>query len=73
MTDHHAEIAKTLTETFKASLDEAVREQISEARLHELTIAIHTALSSEQLELAEYLEEVVKKLRAGIERPQIEL
>ncbi|MGD9000859.1 MAG: hypothetical protein PVF75_10620 [Granulosicoccaceae bacterium] len=73
MTDHHEEVANKIMETFKASLDEAVREQISEARLHELATAIQVALSAERMVLAEYLEDVVKKMRAGAERPQIEL
>ncbi|MGD8743556.1 MAG: hypothetical protein PVH46_09030 [Granulosicoccaceae bacterium] len=73
MTDHHEEVADKIAETFKASLDEAVREQINEARFHELATAIRAALSAERLVLAEHLEDVVKKIRSETDRPQIEL
>lgn len=73
MTDNQEDIANKITETFKASLDTAAREQIDEARFHELASAIRSALAAERLVMAEHLEDVVKKIRAGTDRPQIEL
>ena len=61
MTDHHEETAKTVMEAFKASLDENVREQISDAQFDQLVHAIREALSSERARVADQIEGVVKK------------
>ena len=73
MTDHYEETANTVVEAFKGSLDESVRDQISDAQFDDLAAAIRDALSTEKARIADQIEGVVKKLRTEVDKIELEL
>ena len=73
MTDRHQELATQVVEAFKAKLSEAARGHISAAQFEELNFMIREALSVEREATTALVEELLGKLRAGIERPELEL
>lgn len=73
MTDRHQELATRVVEAFKANLGEAARGHISAAQFEDLNLMIREALSEEREATAALLEELLRKLRADIERPELEL
>lgn len=73
MTDHHREVAEKIVTAFKAELSDATQKQIADARFEALTRAITEALSEERANAADLVENVVKRLRAEVEKPELGL
>jgi len=73
MTDHNREVAEKIVAAFKAELSDTTQKQIADARFEALTRAIREALSEERADAAELVENVVKQLRAEVEKPELGL
>ena len=73
MSNHYDDIAKTVVAGFKSTLNESTRSQITPAQFTELTNAIHKVLSVEKSKVVSQIDAMVKKLRAEVDRPEIEL
>lgn len=73
MTDRHYELAAKVVEAFKSGLSGTAREQISDSQFGQLTIMIREAISEELETAADLIEEVAKKLREGVEKPDLGL
>ncbi|ADE13550.1 hypothetical protein Nhal_0355 [Nitrosococcus halophilus Nc 4] len=73
MTNRHQEIAEKAVEAFKELLSEQARQQISDRQFDELALIIREALSEELENAVEIAEDMVKRLRAQVERPELEL
>ncbi|MEM4657641.1 MAG: hypothetical protein QXX77_04375 [Candidatus Methanosuratincola sp.] len=73
MTNHNEEVARKIAEDFLASLDEPVRVQITEAQLDNLVSAIRKVLSAEKSRIADQIEDIVGKLRAEVDKPELDL
>lgn len=73
MTNHNEEVARKIAEDFIASLDESVKEKITEAQIDNLVSAIRKVLSAEKARVADQIEDIVKRLRAEIDKPELDL
>jgi len=73
MSDHYEDIAKTLVEGFKMSINEDARSQITAAQFNDLARAIQKTLSVEKSKVVSQIEVTIKKLRSEVDRPEIEL
>lgn len=73
MADRHYELAEKVVETFKSSLSETAREQISDSQFGELALMIREAISEELETATDLIEEVARKLREGVEKPDLGL
>ncbi|MEM4407491.1 MAG: hypothetical protein QXI19_01975 [Candidatus Caldarchaeum sp.] len=66
-------MARKIAEDFIASLDESVKEKITEAQIDNLVSAIRKVLSAEKARVADQIEDIVKRLRAEIDKPELDL
>ncbi|QBQ54142.1 hypothetical protein [Nitrosococcus wardiae] len=73
MANRHQEVAEKVVEAFKELLSEQAREQISDRQFDELALIVREALSEELENAVEIAEDMVKRLRAQVERPELEL
>ena len=71
MTNRHQERAEQIVATFKQSLDAKVVQYITDAQFTALTLMIKEAMGEELGFAAEQLEQVIRKLRAESERPDM--
>ena len=71
MTNRHQERAEKIVATFKQSLDKKVVKQITDAQFSALTLMIKEAMGEEAGFAAEQLEQVIRKLRAESEKPDL--
>jgi hypothetical protein len=71
MTNRHQEKAENIVATFKQSLDAKVLQHITDAQFIGLTLMIKEAMGEELGFAAEQLEQVIRKLRAESERPDM--
>ena len=73
MVEHHEETAEKVVAAFKSSLKEEICQQINRTQFDELERAIRQALSDERAMAVELIEELVKKMRSKVDRPELEL
>jgi hypothetical protein len=73
MTNRHDELAQKVVQTFKAELPEQVLSEISEGQFDELAAMIREAISEELRFAAELIEQAARRLRKGVERPELGL
>lgn len=73
MIKRHQDKASNVVEAFSNSLDEVARQKITDAQLKGLESMIVEAMGNELGVAAEMLDEVVKRLRAESERPDLGL
>ena len=73
MVDRHQQLAQKVVEAFRARLSEDARQQISQTALDELALMIREALSEELESAAASVEELARKLRANIDKPELGL
>ncbi len=71
MTNRHQQTAEKIVATFKQSLDKNIAQQITEAQFNTLTLMIREAMGEEAGFAAEQLEQVIRKLRAESEKPDL--
>ncbi len=71
MTNRHQERAEKIAAAFKQSLDKNVAKQITDAQFKTLTLMIREAMGDEAGFAAEQLEQVIRKLRAESEKPDL--
>ena len=71
MTNRHQERAEKIVATFKQSLDKKVAKQITDAQFNKLTLMIREVMGEEAGFAAEQLEQVIRKLRAESEKPDL--
>ena len=71
MTNRHQERAEKIVATFKQSLDKKVAKQITDAQFNDLTLMIREVMGEEAGFAAEQLEQVIRKLRAESEKPEL--
>ena len=71
MTNRHQQRAEKIVATFKQSLDAKVAQQITEAQFNALTLMITEVMGEEAGFAAEQLEQVIRKLRAESEKPDL--
>ena len=71
MTNRHQERAEKIVATFKQSLNDNVVQQISDAQFNTLILMIREAMGEEAGFAAEQLEQVIRKLRAESEKPDL--
>jgi hypothetical protein len=71
MTNRHQEKAENIVATFKQSLDAKVLQHITDAQFIGLTLMIKEAMGEELGFAAEQLEQVIRKLLAESERPDM--
>ena len=73
MADRHQELAQKVVNTFKQSLSDQVREQITDAQFNELALMIREAISEELKEAAELMDAIAKKLRSQTDDQELGL
>jgi hypothetical protein len=73
MTNHHETLAKQVVEQFRQSLGDEARAHITSAQFEDLEQSIHLLLSSERDHIADLMEAVVRTLRSGVDKPELEL
>jgi len=71
MTNRHQQRAEKIVATFKQSLDKKVVKQITDAQFNALTLMIREVMGEEAGFAAEQLEQVIRKLRAESEKPDL--
>jgi len=71
MTNRHQQTAEKIVATFKQSLEKNIAQQITEAQFNTLTLMIREAMGEEAGFAAEQLEQVIRKLRAESEKPEL--
>jgi len=73
MTHSHQEIAASIVAEFRDGLSEATRQHIDSDQFAQLASLIHAALSAEQAVAVDLVEELLGRLRARMDAPQLEL
>ena len=73
MNHEHETLADQVVDTFQTLLDNDVRDAIGDKNFAALNEMIREALSDHTAIILDRFEEVIKKLRAEIEKPEIEL
>lgn len=73
MTNRHEEIADTLVEAFKDTLDAQARQLITEAKFDRLKEMVAETLSNEVQQVADRMSDVIKELRSEIGKPDLGL
>ena len=73
MTDHHEALARKLVEEFRNSLSDEARKNITSAQFADLEQSVHLLLSNERGHIADLMEAVVRTLRSGVDKPELEL
>lgn len=71
MVDRHYKLAAKVVEAFKANLSETTCRQISDGEFSQLADMIREAISEELETAVALIEEVARKLREGVEKPDI--
>lgn len=71
MTNRHQDQATKIIEAFKDTLDEDVCQQISDEKFNVLALMIKEAMGEELGVAAELIEDVVRKLRAESDKPEL--
>jgi hypothetical protein len=73
MTQTHQQVADSIVDHFRAGLSESGRQHIDEEHFARLATLICAALSAEQTVAVDLVEELLVKLRARVDAPQLEL
>jgi hypothetical protein len=73
MTDHAQDRAQSVVDKFKEILSPEARGNISDAEFTELVALIRAAIAVELNASADLVDEVVKKLRATTDKPELAL
>ncbi|UCE88939.1 MAG: hypothetical protein JSW10_11610 [Pseudomonadota bacterium] len=73
MTDGHRALADKVVEAFRSSLSETARAALGESDYDKLAQIISEALSEELNSAAEIVDDAARRLRAAVERPELEL
>lgn len=73
MTDQHRALAEKVVEAFRSSLSESARAALGEADYDALSRIIGEAVSEELSRAAEIVDDAARRLRAAVERPELEL
>ncbi len=71
MVDRHYEHAEKVVEAFKSDLSKTTCGQISDSQFSQLADMIREAISEELETAVDLIEEVARKLREGVEKPDI--
>ena len=71
MTNRHQARAEKIVATFRQSLEKKLAKQITDAQYNTLTLMIVEAMGEEAGFAAEQLEQVIRKLRAESEKPDL--
>lgn len=71
MVNQHQDRAVKVVEAFRGLLDENIRQQITNAQFDTLTLMITEAISEELGVAADMMEDVIQKLRAEINKPEL--
>lgn len=73
MTNRNKELADKVVKNFVAIISDKARNELSDSDLNTLAGMIEGALSVEKREIAELIEDMVKKLKADASAPDISL
>jgi len=73
VTDHHLRLARQVVDDFRNSLSAEARESISEGQFEDLVAAVHRLLAHEHEHITDLLEALVRTLRGGVDKPEIDL
>ena len=73
MATQHDALADKVIKAFKASLTAEARDAISTAEFEKLRNMIREALSAELNAAADIVEQAVQRLRAQVDKPELEL
>lgn len=73
MTSTPRELAERVIAAFKENLRPEIRDRISESEYQSLGLMVREAISDSMSDVLEHFEEMLKTVRAGIERPPIDL
>jgi len=73
VTDHHLRLARKVVDDFRNSLSGEAREYISEEQFEYLVAAVHRLLAHEHEHITDLLEALVRTLRGGMDKPEIDL
>ena len=73
MSDRNKELADKVVNTFRESLNDKALAVITDAEFGALTVMIQEALLTQKREIAELIEDMVKKLKADAAAPDISL
>lgn len=73
MTSTPQELAERVIAAFKENLRPEIRDRISESEYQSLGLMVREAISDSMADVLEHFEEMLKTVRAGIERPPIDL
>lgn len=73
MTHSHQDIAAGIVAEFRDNLSEATRQHIDSEQFAHLASLICAALSAEQAVAVDLVEELLARLRARLDAPQLEL
>ena len=73
MADHHEALAKQVVEQFRQSLSHEACGYVSAAQFQDLEQSIHELLSRERGHLADQMETLARRLRSGVDKPELEL
>lgn len=73
MSERHQELAEKVVSAFKERLSEHARGQITDAQFEDLSLMIREVIAVELEGAANLMDEVLKKLRADIEKPDLGL
>jgi hypothetical protein len=73
VTDHHLRLARQVVDDFRNSLSAEAREYISEEQFEDLVAAVHRLLAHEHEHITDLLEALVRTLRGGVDKPEIDL
>jgi predicted ArsR family transcriptional regulator len=71
MVNRHYSLAEKVVEAFKSNLNETMCRQISDNEFSQLAEMIREAISDELETAVALIEEVARKLREGVEKPDI--
>jgi uncharacterized protein with von Willebrand factor type A (vWA) domain len=73
MADRHQELAQKVVNTFKQSLSDQARDQITDAQFNELVLMIREAISEELKDVAELIDGIAKRLRSQTDDQELGL
>jgi hypothetical protein len=73
MNQTHQQVAESIVEHFRAGLSESARQHIDSEHFTRLATLIRGALSAEQAVAVDLVDELLGKLRARVDAPQLEL
>ena len=73
MTEQHRTLAEKVVDAFRSSLNESARTALGESDYDKLAQIMSEALSEELNSAAEIVDDAARRLRAAVERPELEL